>query len=295
MRTINRKILRRLAFGGIVVAVCFIGYAAITHALRSAFPSLEPERISHYDPEAIPDNVRKQISPITDPNGMKDTFFFPDGLGKGRVIHMRFPKNYVGSILGAPLPRVGDSLVFAIVYPEMISVATPSIWHRMYGRDGYVPDEVIEVGIKRPLPTYLTDQVTVFQEHVKETKTRFPNIVFTTIPVPAGFTTAGCERCQTEGLREVVQYRDEATTLKLSNKVEITDTYIERDANGAVTREMQCQTHTARPTCGIEIRAGKGNEFYKLDIVFHMRYLNRLADVIDRTAHLINSSVVIDR
>lgn len=292
MKTINRKIFRRLALGGLVVAIVVAGYIAITHALNAAFPSLEPERISHYDPEAIPENVRKLLPPITDPKGMRDTFFFPDGIGKGRVVHMRFPQNYVESALGEPLPRVGDSLVITVVYPEMISVATPAIWHQMYKYGGYIPDEAIEIAIDRPLPNYLTDQVARFLAHVKETKAKFPDIGYTKIPVPAGFPTVGCGGCRAEGLRETIQYRDDPGTPKLSDNLSVTDTYIERDADGAVTREMRCVTHVPRANCGIEIRAGTGNTFYLLAINFHLKYLDQLSEVIDRSTHLINSSIV---
>jgi hypothetical protein len=292
MKTINRKIRRRLALGGLVAAIAFAGYIAIMHVLNAAFPSLEPERISHYDPEAIPENVRKLLPPITDPNGMRDTFFFPDGIGKGRVVHMRFPQNYVASALGEPLPRVGDSLVITVVYPEMISVATPAIWHQMYKYGGYLPDGAIEIAIDRPLPNYLTDQVARFLAHVKETKAKFPDIVYAEIPVPSGFPTVGCVGCRTEGLREIIQYRDDPGTVKLSDNIRVTDTYIEWGADGTVTREMRCETHVPRANCGIEIRAGKKNAFYLLAVNFHLKYLNRLSEVIDRATNLVNSSVV---
>ncbi len=57
---------------------------ATSQSVAQVMPlGLEPERISHYDPDAIPAGVRKDLPPITDSDGKRDAFFYPDGLLKG--------------------------------------------------------------------------------------------------------------------------------------------------------------------------------------------------------------------
>jgi len=251
---------------------------------------MEAERISHYDPEAIPRDIRNDLPPITDPDGTRDIFFYPDGIGKGRVVHLRIPKNYVSSNLGEIPPRHGDRLVFVVIYPGMISVATPSIWNEMHKRGAHVPDEEMEIGIERPLPNYLTDQATRFAKRVEETKAKYPGIKFKAISIPVGFAGTTCGGCRTQGLREIVEYKND-DGVKLFNNLEITDTYIAWDGHGGVTRMMRC-THTVRPSCGIEIDESREGKFYRLSIDFHEKYINQIREIIDRVNKSIDSSVV---
>jgi hypothetical protein len=266
---------------------CIAAVISPSHAMP---PGMEPERISHYDSEAIPRGIRNDLPPITDPDGTRDTFFYPDGIGRGRVVHLRIPKNYVSSNLGEIPPRHSDRLIFVVIYPGMISVATPSIWNEMHKRGARVPDEEMEVGIERPSPNYLTDQAARFVKRVRETKVKYPEIKFQVISIPVGFAGATCVGCRTQGLREIVEYKNDGG-VRLSNNREITDTYIEWDAHGGVTRMMRC-AHTDRPSCGIEIDESGGGKFYRLSIDFHEKYINQLREIVDRINKLIDSSVV---
>ncbi|MGN6666026.1 MAG: hypothetical protein ACTHKH_03515 [Trinickia sp.] len=273
---------------GVLIVAC--GYFTTKFWIAKAIPaSLEPERISHYDSEAIPAWVRKDLPPITDPDGMRDTFFYPDGLGKGRVVHMRFPANYVSSIFGKIPPRHAESLVFFVVYPRLESIATPPIWDEMYKYGGHIPDDEMDIGIIHSSSSYLTDQAARYMRRIEEEKIKYPDIEFRAIPIPSGFLSSNCSGCRAQGLREIVVYHDAG--IKMSSNSEITDTYIEWNDQNDVMRMMSC-THTDRPTCGIEISADKEHPLYRLTIGFHEKYLNRLREVVDRIEKSINSSVV---
>lgn len=287
MRTsICRFVCLTLLLGSVAVG-CYVATMPCSHAMP---PGMEPERISHYDPEAVPKGVPNDLSPITDPNGMRDTFFYPDGIGKGRVVHMRFPKNFVLSNLGGILPRHSDHLGFLVIYPELVSVASPGIWKEMHKRGGHVPDSELAVGITRPLPNYLTGQAASFLSEVDEMKKRYPGVQFETLSAPDGFTTSSCDHCRVKGLRRIITYPADAG-LNFPNNQSILDTYIEWDAQGSVTRLMQCM-HTDRPNCLIEIRSCENNKFYNLSIDFHDKLLPRLSDVIERVSRFVNSSVI---
>lgn len=288
MKTKIYKIARvTLLYTVMATGNCTVVAGVPNHAMQAR---MEPERISHYDPEAIPRDIPNDLPPITDPDGTRDTFFYPDGIGKGRVVHLRIPKDYVSSNLGEIPPRHSDRLVFVVIYPGMISVATPSIWGEMHKRGARVPDEEMEIGIERPSPSYLTDQATRFMERVKETKVKYPGVEFRETSIPAGFASTTCVGCRKQGLREMVEYKNDDGA-KLSNNREITDTYIEWDGHGSVTRMMRC-THTDRPSCGIEIDESREGKFYRLSINFHEKYIKRLQEVIGRITRSIDSSVV---
>jgi hypothetical protein len=85
MKTKIYRIARAMLFYTVMATGCCI--AAVISPSHAMPPGMEPERISHYDSEAIPRDIRNDLPPITDPDGTRDTFFYPDGIGHF-VIHI---------------------------------------------------------------------------------------------------------------------------------------------------------------------------------------------------------------
>lgn len=290
-----RKVLVRwLAWT--LVALVLIFFVAGFFATRLAsivrgMPSdLESERISHYDPDAIPAGVRKDLPPITDRDGKRDAFFYPDGKLKGRVVYMRLPQNYVSPIEGALPLRHSDSLVFGVIYPTMASIIDPAVIDKMQKGGGYLLDEQIDIGIDKVGWDYINRQVSWFFSD-KEESSRYPEIKYESIPIPVGFRSPDCPGCRVLAMRKIIRYPGD-DRVKRPSRLEVRDTYIEWNADGNATRKMGCETSDPRPLCGIEIAAGKSNTFYELSIDFHLKYLDRLPDMIEKVENLVNASVV---
>lgn len=287
-----RKILIWLSVAAFVIFVVMgFGVTRLASIVTGMPLNMEPERVSHFDPNAIPAGVRKDLPPITDRDGKRDAFFYPDGMLKGRVVYMRFPQNYVSAIEGALPPRHSDSFVFGVIYPAMVSIIDPAVVDEMNKEGGYLLDGQIEVGIGKPTPGYLADQVKRYLEQVDETKRKYPDIKYEELPVPAEFRTDGCHDCRARRVREIIEY-DGDPSIGRAGRVEVTDTYIEWGAAGDVTREMTCFMDRPRPTCGIEIGASRLNPLYMLSINFHAKYLSQLHGIVDRVSRLFVSSVV---
>ncbi|RKP44405.1 hypothetical protein [Trinickia fusca] len=286
-----RKVLIGLSVAALVIFVVMgFGVTRLASIVTGMPLDMEPERVSHFDPNAIPAGVRKDLPPITDWDGKRDAFFYPDGKLKGRVVYMRFPQNYVSPIEGALPPRHSDSFVFGAIYPTMASIIDPAVVDKMQKGGGYLLDEQIDFEIGKVGWDYINSQVSWFFSD-KDESSKHPAVKYESIPIPAGFRSPDCPGCHVLGMRKVTRYPGGAGG-KNSSRLEVRDTYIEWNEGGNATRKMDCEVSQPRPICGIEIAAGKSNALYRLSIGFHLKYLGRLREMIEKVSGLVSSFVV---
>jgi hypothetical protein len=285
---------------GAIALVTIVGCIVLIRVFVLAVtPSLEPERISHYDPEAVPPGLKKKLPPITDPDGMRDAFFYPDGLGKGRIVHMRFPKNYVSGLLYEMPSRHDDRMNFRVIYPSLLSVMAPGPLVERKKGGGFTPDDEIGMGIHWLAPGYLTAIASGIFEKMKDAESTSSSIRFEEIPVPMGFFDANCAACRRRGIREAPnrevinqhRARDGLSPSPFDDWESTSDHYVEWNGRGEVTRMMTCG-HTTRPLCILEIKFDEPGQLYILSASFHSRFLGELPELLGRIVGYFKASVV---
>jgi len=258
-----------------------IAFQNVAHAMP---PGMEAERISHYSPDTIPVGVRKDLPPITDTNGMRDIFFYPDGLLKGRVIHLRVPKNYVSTDRSLPA-RHSDKLSFAVIYPSMKSILDPSVSEAITKHGGLILDEQIEISIERPDPSQLAVEVANLFGRISTAKQLDPKMKFEDLPTPPGFILRDHEGNHTQGIRQT-----ETELLRENYTGEaIQDSYIEWDYRDVPVKYMTCRMFDRRPSCNISIMRITNDSPYRLSLYFDAKLLPNLPEIISRSTALINS------
>lgn len=271
--------------GCLALVAMIVGYLILCFFASASTPPLEPERISApYDPEAIPPGLHKKLPPITDPDGMRDTFFYPDGLGKGRIVHMRFPADYVLPIIWRVPPRHGDTLGFEVVYPELKSIVSKAVAPRREAVGGRPLDEQMEIGVIWPGSGDVDSMMASMQAAVEQAKEGHYSARFEEIAVPTSFYSNDCAKCSRRGVRVInVPFQNSYSTGR--------EYYAEWDERGTVTRMLACE-HTFRPRCALSIRPTQAHPLFILMIDFHLKYVDQLPEVVDAVGSYFNSAVV---
>ncbi|WP_155123191.1 MULTISPECIES: hypothetical protein [Burkholderia cepacia complex] len=274
----------RATFVRTLVALTFSISTAEISAFDAAIPKLEPQRISHYDPNAIPDGVRTDLPPIIDAHGKRDAFFYPDGLLKGRVVHMRFPKNYVHFTQNLP-PRHATQFSFAVIYPRMISIIDPEVIESMKRNGGHILDDEVHFSIQSP-GTSSENEVAGLKERMRRYEKKKDEVHFSEIKVPSEFAAGAPEKYRASGIREV-DVRGMA-----NGDDRVIDTYMLWSRDGKINRFMRCYPSDARPQCNMSIDADKASDLYGMSFSFHMKLLSRLPSLTADLRSLIGSFMV---
>lgn len=283
-----QKTLKHWLRFGLVLAVAVATFGLLARAafLYAMPPGMEPERISHYNPNKIPDGVRKDLPPITDENGLRDIFFYPDGLLKGRVVHMRVPQDYVST--GRELPaRHSDHIGFAVIYPSMKSVADPAVFEAMKKYHGLTLDEEIGIEIDRPDPGPLAMQVSGLFGRIYTAKKTYPGMKYEDLPAPRGFIARDREGNYTQSIRQI-----DTGLLDQYYGMAFEDFYIQWDWRNVPVRFMTCHMFQPRPSCIVTVLLNRQNALYELALSFHAKLLSQLPEMIERTTALVDSFVV---
>ena len=229
----------------------------------------------------VDSNSFKRFPRIVDSNNMRDLFFFPDGKGRGRVVHMRMPTDYFSPEYEAHAQRYRSVLAFRILYPDMKGFSNPEVVERINAGEFTIPNGFMKAVMVGDLPLLLDGHVDELLESFTSVGTTKSELSIESLPVPEGFADPSCEKCTRVGFRGIVKHRNSRPLFRDALKGETIEAFVERDVNGRVSRLMWCFDKRAA-ACSIELRSSAMNVPYIFDVDFFKINLDVVSDIVER-------------
>lgn len=238
------------------------------------------EGLSKLDAEMSPDII-KRLPEVVRLDLMRDLFLYPEGLGKGRIIHMRVPDDNLPTEDAPGERRHSAMFKLMVMYPEMTGYSSLQAAKKS-GPDGSKhPNGAMVVTLRSAEFPSLDDQLNqILLGMTKSDGTRFKTF-FEAIPLAPGFSNASCVDCKRLAFRASERSGSEADLPGSSDEDVSMDVYTEYGSDKRLARLMWC-TNVVLPLCSFGVKSDALGVPYGLNVGFQKSRLKELPEIVER-------------